>query len=126
MTSFGNDSVKCPSCGTLGNFTRYHSINVTLHPELKEQMNNLELFTWQCPHCKNKYLLSYSFLYHDMQEGILDWYSLNYNENMKNLGFVDIIKPDLVKEEPIRHKHSLQKWSKKPSLWSKIKSVFSK
>lgn len=61
MTSFRAHNVCCPNCGTEKGYQRFDSVNVTLHPELQEKMDNLELFTWACPKCGNKYILKYPF-----------------------------------------------------------------
>lgn len=55
-------------------------------------MDNLELFTWACPKCGNKYILKYPFLYHDMEQGIMEWLSINYSEDLEIKGYSGVIE----------------------------------
>lgn len=92
MTSFRAHNVCCPNCGTEKGYQRFDSVNVTLHPELQEKMDTLELFTWSCPKCGNKYILKYPFLYHDMEQGIMELLSINYSKDLEAKGYSGIIE----------------------------------
>lgn len=72
MTSPIRKKVTCPNCGTEGDFIMYTSINVTYNPELLKKMGNGELSVWECPKCKKKYYIPYSYLYHDMKVGRIE------------------------------------------------------
>lgn len=65
MSSFRKTNVKCPVCGTEGDYTIWDSINVELNPELKPMIMDGSLFLWECPECKEQYYLPYYFLYND-------------------------------------------------------------
>ncbi len=107
MTTYRHNSVCCPNCNTTSKYNKIDSINVTLNPELKEKMENLELFTWVCPNCGKKYIVQYPFLYHDMQRGIMQYLSIDYSDKLREQGYSGAIKPfdsntteynDLIKE----------------------------
>lgn len=66
------EKVTCPNCGTEGDFIIYTSINATYNLELVKKMKSGELSIWECPKCKKKYRISYSYFYHDMKSGMVE------------------------------------------------------
>ena len=58
--------ITCPACGEKADAKMWASVNVTLDQELRESVLDESLFTWTCPQCGHKALLSYPCLYHDM------------------------------------------------------------
>ena len=61
----------CPYCNKTSNVEIYHTVNVTVDPELKEKIFSGELFLFTCPLCGKKTNLEMSLLYHDMDHHIL-------------------------------------------------------
>jgi hypothetical protein len=66
--------IACSHCKTEQPFAMWESLNVTLHPELKDKLlaNELTLFT--CNHCGWSGQVVYPFLYHDMAEKLMIWF----------------------------------------------------
>ena len=67
MTMKKNVSVTCPACHEAGEFTIYNSINTQLDPELREAVRDGSLFQFTCPHCGERTVVDYPFLYHEME-----------------------------------------------------------
>ncbi|MHC1709870.1 MAG: CpXC domain-containing protein [Methanomassiliicoccales archaeon] len=64
-------SLNCPRCGTENQVTVWDSVNVTLDPELKEQVLSGDLFQHQCPGCSFTGGIAHPCLYHDMDGKLL-------------------------------------------------------
>lgn len=60
-------AVVCPMCGELSKAIAYTSVNVTVNPELREQVLDGSLFAWKCPSCGYSARLTYPVLYNDMK-----------------------------------------------------------
>ena len=60
-------AVVCPMCGELSKAIAYTSVNVTVNPELREQVLDGSPFAWQCPSCGYSARLTYPVLYNDMK-----------------------------------------------------------
>ncbi len=73
MSSFHEQTLPCPRCNTPSPFTIWESVNVTLDPELKEQLLSRELFRFTCPACQETSELVYPLLYHDQQRKLMVW-----------------------------------------------------
>jgi len=71
MSSFTNQKIECPQCGTEGNFTVWQSVNVDLNPDLKSKVLDGSLFEWTCPQCGKTFNVPYTFLYHDMTHNFM-------------------------------------------------------
>lgn len=84
--------IPCPFCGKESDFLVYDSVNVTLDPELKQKVIDLDIFEFTCEHCHNTKFLPYPCLYHDMErnymvylcneEGIKEWKELDPLEQL--------------------------------------------
>lgn len=59
----------CP-CGTTFTSTVYHTVNVTLEPDLLYKLLAGSLNTPTCPNCGRKAATAQPFLYHDMARGL--------------------------------------------------------
>lgn len=63
--------VICPACSRRHNVSIWQSINTTLDPEMKQAVRDRSAFLFTCPDCGKQTYLSYSFLYHQMEDRIL-------------------------------------------------------
>ncbi len=61
----------CPKCGKKQSFEAYSSINVTLHPELKEKLLDGSIFRFKCVDCQEEASILYPCLYHDMEKKLM-------------------------------------------------------
>ncbi len=73
MSQSTQQAVACPECGAISTATLWQSVNVTLNPELKEQVFSRELFEHTCPQCGETTHLFYPLLYHDQDRHLLIW-----------------------------------------------------
>ena len=64
MSKNHNEIIKCPQCGTEGDFKVWESINTKSDPELKDLVRSGELFMWKCPKCGNNCIVFYPTYYH--------------------------------------------------------------
>lgn len=64
-------NLNCPRCGTENQVTVWDSVNVTLDPDLKEQVMKGELFEHRCPACAFTGGIAHPCLYHDMDRNLL-------------------------------------------------------
>ena len=71
MSLFREEHLECPYCYHDVLFTLYSSINVGLHPELKEKVLDYSIFKYQCPHCKKSDIVCHPVLYHDPENEIM-------------------------------------------------------
>ncbi len=82
--------IPCPFCGKESDFLVYDSVNVTLDPELKQKVIDLDIFEFTCEHCHNTKFLPYPCLYHDMErnykviEIIKEYYSKLLNGDISS------------------------------------------
>lgn len=67
MSNMQKQSVTCPNCGAEGEMTIRDSVNVLSQPEMKEKIENREIFTYTCPECHSSITVAYDLLYHDPQ-----------------------------------------------------------
>lgn len=75
MTKINLKSFNCPKCHKSSEFKMYETVNVDLDNSLREKVLSGDLFNWECPHCKAKLMVQYDFLYHDMSNKFLLYYS---------------------------------------------------
>ena len=76
--------IECPKCGQSSDFRIWESINTSLDPEMKEKVKDRSAFLFTCPHCGEKNLVDYGFLYHQMEDTIMIGYA-NSDDNEKQL-----------------------------------------
>ncbi len=67
MEKFSIVSVTCPSCQKDGEFKRFETINITETPSLRQEIMNRNIFTYICPHCGEKIVVSYDCVYLDTE-----------------------------------------------------------
>ena len=84
MTKIRKETYCCPKCKQYGEFKMYETINVDLDHTLKEKVISGELFTWTCPHCNEKMLVLYDFLYHDMTREFMIYFSPSKSSEYKD------------------------------------------
>lgn len=67
MSSHETIQVTCPKCQQVQPFENWHSVNVTLHPELRERVLAGDLFTLACTKCGQETTVEKALLYNDME-----------------------------------------------------------
>ncbi len=68
MSDSYQKKVICPKCKTPGTAVLHPSVNITLLPDMKEQVLTRELFLYRCPTCGIGTEITHSCLYHDMEK----------------------------------------------------------
>jgi len=101
---------RCPQCGAAQKTQVYQSANVTLQPELKEQIFNLELFTVQCGDCGARLINDGNLLYHDMKQNVMlqlhpdslrsEWAEVSGRDRDAMAGSVRVMGGESVKSKP--------------------------
>ena len=69
MTQMNDQNIDCPKCGHTQNVTVWNSINVSLNPELKEDLYKGQINMFKCDACEETVFISTPLLYHDMDKG---------------------------------------------------------
>jgi len=85
MTQFSHCEVVCPSCGKIGCEMKFQSVNTTGKPKLKMEVAKWELYTWVCPKCGKKYILSYPSLIND--NGTMWVFTAHFSEELAARGY---------------------------------------
>ena len=67
--------ITCPNCGRESDFVIWDSVNTMLDPETKQAVRDESLFKFTCPHCHETTTVNYSFLYHQMEDHMMIFYS---------------------------------------------------
>lgn len=67
--------VTCLNCNNTEDCTVYETINVSVHPELKDDFMKLSLNQFHCEQCGNKSFINRPFMYHDMNNEFIIWYT---------------------------------------------------
>lgn len=60
-------ATSCPQCNKPAHGDRWATVNVTLNPELREDVLTGKIRTAQCPFCATRFVVNHHFLYHDME-----------------------------------------------------------
>lgn len=79
MSSKVTREVACPFCNNNTNVNIYKSINVTLNEKLSNKLDEENLFSFRCKHCKKKFKALYPFLYNDMENKMMIYFVPNYS-----------------------------------------------
>ncbi|KPK77293.1 MAG: hypothetical protein AMJ89_02630 [candidate division Zixibacteria bacterium SM23_73] len=66
--------IACPQCGRKQKVLAYKSINVTLSPQLRENVFNDDINRFSCTDCNIYLLLPLDLLYHDMKRKFAVWF----------------------------------------------------
>ena len=77
MSLKNTQKIKCPDCGTEGEFTIWQSINTKLNPQAKEELLSGKLFAYTCPKCKKVHYVNYGLLYHQMEKQLMIYYAIS-------------------------------------------------
>lgn len=77
MSLKNTQKIKCPDCGTEGDFTIWQSINTKLNPQAKEDLLSGKLFAYTCPKCKKVHYVNYGLLYHQMEKQLMIYYAIS-------------------------------------------------
>lgn len=75
MSKISTKELTCPSCGCKGDFRMYDSVNVSLDPQLRDEVLSGRIFEWKCPKCGDTVSVRYDLLYHDMDNAFQIYYS---------------------------------------------------
>lgn len=77
--------IKCPDCGTEGEFTIWQSINTKLNPQAKEDLLSGKLFAYTCPECRKVHYINYGLLYHQMEKQLMIYYAISKEDEKEIL-----------------------------------------
>ncbi len=86
MTQVGIYKLKCGWCGGDVEAALYHSVNVTLDPELKGKLLNNELNMAICERCGKLNRYEIPLLYHDMGERLMVYYFPEKHDEVEEFG----------------------------------------
>lgn len=75
MSKRKTEAFSCPHCKNSSAREIVESINIDLHPEMREQVEDLSCFAWKCPVCDRTSLVVDPCLYHDMANQFMVWLS---------------------------------------------------
>ena len=67
MSQSESTTITCPGCKHEQQFTIWHSVNVTLDPDLKDKVLDRSLTTFDCEDCGYTATIEQNLLYHDME-----------------------------------------------------------
>ncbi|MEJ2431331.1 MAG: CpXC domain-containing protein [Deltaproteobacteria bacterium] len=70
MSRPGTQEVTCPDCGHSQTERVWHSVNVTLSPDLKQRLFEDKINVFYCDQCESSYPIGIDLLYHDMDKKI--------------------------------------------------------
>lgn len=85
MSLKNTQKIKCPDCGTEGEFTIWQSINTKLNPQAKEDLLSGKLFAYTCPKCKKVHYVNYGLLYHQMEKQLMIYYAISKEDEKEIL-----------------------------------------
>ncbi len=74
-------TLSCPACQSVADFTAYESINVGEHPELLPALLRNQLFSFCCASCGQLTPVAYDTLYHDPDHRLMVWLIQDENES---------------------------------------------
>ena len=81
-----------PQCGEKVKITIWNSLNITLNPELKEELFQGRIYIFHCQKCKFVVQFPNTFIYHDMKRKFCVMYFpvlIFGNEDMLNKTFTE-------------------------------------
>ena len=90
MTRVGSSKFSCPNCGNRQETQFWHSINVRLNPELRENLFKGEINIFKCESCNTVAYIGHPLLYNDMQRNFC----------------VQYFPPELLKDESFLRQYS--------------------
>ena len=67
MTMLSKRNINCPKCNREQDVFIHESINVTMNPDLRDQLFKGEINTIDCVSCGERFTLAVPLLYHDMR-----------------------------------------------------------
>jgi hypothetical protein len=71
MSQSKSITVACPACKNKQRFTVWHFINATRNPELKQQLLDRSLVTFECEKCGRTAGIEQELMYHDMDRKLM-------------------------------------------------------
>lgn len=75
MSRFHEEEITCPQCGKTSQFKVWDSVNTQTDEDMKAAVRSLEAFTMHCPGCGYEHIISYNFLYHDMDAAVMIYHA---------------------------------------------------
>ena len=72
MTKIQIYKIEC-ECGNTIDVELFHSVNITVDPELLVKLKNRKINNYECKKCGQKNELAYQFLFVDMKRNIWVW-----------------------------------------------------
>jgi predicted RNA-binding Zn-ribbon protein involved in translation (DUF1610 family) len=67
MSIHRTHELTCPQCGNQQTATVWETVNVTMHPEMKEEVIQQRVNVFLCAECGEDIFVDISFLYNDME-----------------------------------------------------------
>lgn len=80
MTQIQFETFACPNCGSDIEARIHSSVNVTLDPDLRDEVMSDRLNTALCPNCGTPIRVVTRVLYHDMTRRIAIWFAPDADE----------------------------------------------
>ena len=81
-------TLTCKECGKESEFTIWRSINTMLDPEMKKAVRDRSAFRFTCPHCGKSAQVDYGFLYHQMEDKTMIYYTQTDEEEKEIRGII--------------------------------------
>lgn len=72
--------ISCPGCGQASKFVIWQSVNTSIDPRMKQAVRDRSAFLFVCPHCGQRRIVDYGFLYHQMEDRIMIHYATSDEE----------------------------------------------
>jgi hypothetical protein len=94
--------VTCPDCGHSQTERVWHSINVTLSPDLKQRLFDDKINVFYCEQCESVYPIGIDLLYHDMDKKIQIYEQYSDLDMQKELAKIEAQLPFTT--EPYRYR----------------------
>lgn len=94
MSRINTVTVTCPNCGKEHPYKMWESINTQLDPEMRAAVKDRSAFTFECPDCGYKTRVDYGFLYHQMEERMMIFYSQSDENTEEIYNMIKDERPD--------------------------------
>ncbi len=74
MSMTDETTIVCPKCGKEFSFGIWKSINTSVDPQMFDAVRDGSAFTAKCPHCGERTMVDYGFLYHQQDDDFMVFY----------------------------------------------------
>jgi len=97
MTVVNFDIINCPYCKKENEIPLYHTVNVDVDPDLRRKILDDSLNTFVCRECLFKCELNFDFLYHDMKNKFVLYFSTDQKVIDDQISYYENYEDDLIK-----------------------------